>query len=145
MALNEAQSRSLATTLQILEERCQEMRRLLNDLLDDGMLYQVVQDIPATLRKSLLADVAAIEAMIARLAADYRLSVPAHSARQRLVALLSSSAEHLLDTRPSKLRRYGPVDPEVVAPLDAELSRLLALIDTMRGAAAAPHEEEHLM
>ena len=143
MALNEPQSRSLAATLQILEERCQQMRRLLNASPESGMLYQIVQDIPAPLRESLLADVAAIEAAIAHLTADYHLTVPTHSARQMLVALLSSSAEHLVDTRPSKLQRYGSVDPELIAPLDEQLSRLLALIDTMRGAASARREEEH--
>jgi len=142
MPLNEAQSRALAVTLQILEERCREIRRLLDDPAGDGTLYQVVDDIPTTMREPLLVQVATIEAAIARLAADYQLTAAPHSARQRLVALLSSSSEHLADTRPSKLRRYGSIDSGVVTSLDAALSQLLALIDTMRVEATAQYEEE---
>ena len=141
MPLNEAQSRSLAVALQILEERCQEIRRLLSGSTGEGRLYQVVDDIPATMREPLLAQIVAIEAPIARLAADYQLTAPPQSARQRLVVLLSSSWEHLVDTLPSAMRRYGPIEPDVATPLDADLSRLLALIDTMRNEATAQHEE----
>jgi len=142
MPLNEAQIRALTATLQILEERCHQMRRLISDSAADGILYQVVDDIPANARDRLLSNLAAIEAVVARLAAEYQLNAPPRSARQILVALLSSSWEHLEDTRPAKLRRYGPVDPQAAAPLNAELSRLLALMDTMRVAAEARHEEE---
>jgi hypothetical protein len=142
MPLNEAQTRALATTLEILEQRCQQMRRLISDPAANGILHQVVDDIPATARDRILANLAAIEAVVARLAAEYQLTTQPRSARQILVALLSSSWEHLEDTRPAKLRRYGPVDPQAAAPLDAELARLLALMNTMRVAAAARHEDE---
>ena len=142
MPLNEAQSRALAVTLQILEERCREIHRLLSGSVGDGTLYQVVDDIPATMHEPLLAQVATIERTIACLVAHYQLTAAPHSARQRLIALLSSSAEHLADTRPSKLRRYGPIDPHVVTSLDADVSRLLTLIDTMRVEAAARDQED---
>jgi hypothetical protein len=131
MSLNEAQVRAVAVTLQVLEERCAQMRRLISNPAYDGALHQVVDDIPPAARGALLHQITAIEAMIARLAAEFQISASPHSARQMLVALLSSSWEHLEDTRPAKLRRYGPVDPVIATPLDAELARLVALITAM--------------
>jgi hypothetical protein len=131
MSLNEAQVRAVAVALQVLEERCALMRQLISNPAHEGALHQVVDDIPPAARGVLLHQITAIEALIAHLAAEFQLSASPHSARQMLVALLSSSWEHLEDTWPAKLRRYGPVDPVIAAPLDAKLARLSALISAM--------------
>ena len=132
MPLNEAQARTIAVTLQILEERCDQMRQVINKGARDGALHRVLDDIPPDARAALLHQITTIEAAIARLAAVFDLSVPPRSARRVLAGLLASSWENLEDTRPAKLGRYGPLDPQIVAPLEAELGGLIATITIMR-------------
>jgi hypothetical protein len=131
MPLNDAQARAVAVTLRVLEERCGQMRWLLSGTANGGALHQLVDDIPADARALLLQEIMALEAAIARVAAEFQLTGERRSLRRMLVGLLASSWEHLEDARPAKLGRYGPVDPQVVAPLDAGLARVIALINAM--------------
>jgi len=132
MSLNQAQSLSLATTLQILEDRCAHMQALIAGDRHDGILLRTVPDIPADARPALLDELAALRSDIARLAAAFDLQIAPRSARQILVALLATNWQDLEDERPAKLGRYGRVDPAVTQPLDAGITRLIAHLRAMQ-------------
>jgi len=132
MPLNHAQALSLATTLGLLEERCDEIERLLAARSNHGVLHQTLRDIPQDTHPELRVNLVRLRAEIARLAAEFQLGVEANSASRRLVALLTSSWQDLEDVRPAKLGRYGPLDPAVAPSLDAGVERLISLVLAMQ-------------
>src|SRR5581483_2407908 len=103
MPLNHAQALSLATTLSLLEERCDEIERLLAARSNHGVLHQTLRDIPQDTHPELRVNLVRLRAEISRLAAEFQLGVEANSASRRLVALLTSSWQDLEDVRPAKL------------------------------------------
>jgi hypothetical protein len=131
MPLNQAQSLSLATTLQLLEERCEHMHRLIAGAEHDGVLLHTLQDIPADARPALLDELTALRSDIAHLTTIFHLDATPHSAHRILVALLATNWQDLEDERPTKLGRYGPVDPAVTPALDAGITQLIARIKVM--------------
>ena len=142
MPPNNAQSLSLATTLRLLEERCDQMQRLLVGAEHAGVLLRTVRDIPADTRSALVDQLAAVRAEIAHLAARFQLAIAPRSARQALAALLATGWQDLEDERPDKLRRYGPVDPAVIPALDASVSQLIWHIQTMQALLAGDRQPE---
>jgi hypothetical protein len=132
MPLNQAQALSLATTLRMLEERCDQIEHLLADNGQRGVLHQTMRDIPEDIQPALRANLVMLRAQIARLAAEFHLGAEPRSARRMLVALLASSWQDLEDARPAKLGRYGPLDPAVTPSLDARVAALIALVQAMQ-------------
>ena len=132
MPLNRAQALSLATTLGLLEEHCDEIERLLAARSNYGVLHQTLRDIPQDTHPELRANLVRLRAEIARLAAEFQLGVEPNSAQRRLVALLASSWQDLEDVRPAKLGRYGPLDPAVAPSLDAGVDTLISLVHDMQ-------------
>src|SRR5438067_10023666 len=128
MSLNAAQALSLATSLRVLEERCDQMQRLVAGAVHDGALHRIIQDIPVDTRWVLRDHLASLRGDIAQMAADFQLTGGPQSARQMLVALLAASWQDLEDERPAKLRRYGPVDAAVIPSLDVSVSQIIACI-----------------
>ena len=132
MPLNQAQALSLATTLRMLEERCDQIEHLLADSGERGALHHTEQDIPETIQPALRGNLVMLRAQVARLAAEFHLGAEPRSARRTLVALLASSWQELEDARPAKLGRYGPLDPAVAPSLDAGIAELIALVQAMQ-------------
>ncbi len=132
MPLNRAQALSLATTLSILEERCDQIEQLLAAVPTPGVLHHTVRDIPVDTHPALSAYLTQLRAEIARLAAAYHLDAAPHSATRILVALLATSWQDLEDVRPAKLGRYGPLDPALTPSLDAEVTQVITLIQAMQ-------------
>jgi hypothetical protein len=132
MPLNQAQALSLTTTLRMLEERCDQIERLLAGNGEQGALHQTMLDIPEDIQPAFRADLARLRAQIARLAAEFHLGAEPRSARRALVALLASSWQDLEDARPAKLGRYGSLDPAVAPFLEAGVSELIALVQAMQ-------------
>jgi hypothetical protein len=132
MPLNRAQALSLATTLSILEERCDQIEQLLATAPTQGVLHQTVRDIPVDTHVALSAYLTRLRAEVARLAAAYQLDAAPQSARRILVALLATSWQDLEDVRPAKLGRYGPLDPALTPALDAEVTQVITLVQAMQ-------------
>lgn len=132
MPLNQAQALSLSTTLRMLEERCDEIARLLVGSGEPGMLHYTLLDIPADIQPALYANLVMLRAQIARLASEFHLRAEPRSARRTLIALLASSWQDLEDARPAKLGRYGPLDPAVAPSLEAGMAELIALVQGMQ-------------
>jgi len=132
MPLNRAQALSLATTLSILEERCDQIEQLLAAVPTQGVLHHTVRDIPVDTHPALSAYLTQLRAEVARLAATYQLDAAPHSATRILVALLATSWQDLEDVRPAKLGRYGPLDPALTPSLDAEVTQVITLIQAMQ-------------
>lgn len=132
MPLNQAQTNALTTTLRMLEERCDQVEALLGDDRQQHRLIQIEHDVPPDVQRAVRAELRQVRAGIAQLAAMYQLHARPQSAWRAIDALLVTSWTDLEDTRPAKLRRYGPVDPAVIAHLDAPLEQLMTHIERMR-------------
>jgi hypothetical protein len=131
MPLNQSQALSLATTLGILEERCDQIQHLLATAPTCGALHHTARDIPADIQPALSDYLMQLRVEIARLTSAFHLGVAPHSATRILVALLATSWQDLEDVRPAKLGRYGPLDPAVIPSLDAGVAQLIALVQAM--------------
>lgn len=132
MALNQAQRIALRTTLQLLEERCSAVLALLDVPAHPQALLHVTLDLSAENQRELQRQIVQIRSAIAQLAAAYALTPEERSLRQEIAAFLAASWSDLEDTRPAKLRRYGAVDPALVAPLDAAIEQLMGNLDALR-------------
>lgn len=79
--------------------------------------------------------VAEARAEIAAAAAAFQIRPHERNGWQQIAAALASAWEVLEDTRPEKLRRYGPVRPELAERLAPHIERLLELIERIRRSA----------
>lgn len=143
MALNQAQRIALRTTLRLLEERCDTVLALLDAPMHPHALLAVTLDLSVEDQRELRRQIGQMRAAIARLAATYGLTPEPRSLRQEMAALLATSWSDLEDTRPAKLRRYGAVDPALVAPLDGAVEALIAQLDAMRAIGTTDREKGH--
>jgi hypothetical protein len=132
MALNAAQRNALAATLQLLEERCDQIDALLRHAQGGQALQQVAADVPVSAAHALAAGLAGLRGEIARLAVAYGLATEPRSAARTIDALLATSWAELEDIRPAKLRAYGQVDPASAARLEADIAQVLARIRALR-------------
>lgn len=132
MALNQAQRIALHTTLRLLEERCATVLGLLDAPAHPRALVAVTLDLSIESRRELRAQVAQTRSLIAQLAETYQLGPEERSLRQEIAALMAASWSDLEDTRPAKLRRYGPVDPALIIPLDAAIEQLIGNLAILR-------------
>ena len=140
MPLNQSQALSLATTLSILEERCDQIEHLLAAAPTRGVLHHTVPDIPADIHPAQSDYLTQLRAEIARLTATFHLGVAPHSATRILVALLATSWQDLEDVRPAKLGRYGPLDPALTPWLDAEVTQVITLVQAMQALLVDDHD-----
>lgn len=125
--LNWLQRTALAVTLEQLERSVDEIERAL-DGAPAGATYIVVLDLePATLRQ-IREQCAAVRRQIADIAAAFALPPRESNVRQMIVAEMSNAWAHLEDLRPSKLQRYGDVDPILDETLAPQLERLIRLV-----------------
>jgi hypothetical protein len=132
MPLNQAQINALTTTLRMLEERCDQIDAMLADQPPRRTLVQLEQDVTPDVRHAVRAELVQVRAAIAQIVAVYQLHAVTQSAWRAIDALLVTSWIDLEDSRPAKLKRYGAVDPEVVAQLDALLEQLMARLEWIR-------------
>jgi hypothetical protein len=72
-----------------------------------------------------------IRAEITSLAVTFALPRHVRDGRRIIIGHLSERWADLGDTRPSKLGRYGQLDPALAAALDAPIARLSELVEAM--------------
>lgn len=130
MSLNENQKRGLEVTLRLLEIALDDIDGLL-ERDRDGTLYAVQTRMPPERAGELLALSAEARALLAELARKYRLVREERDGAKIISGLLSARWEALEEMRPQKMRRYGPVDPELVPELGSAVDRLIALVLAM--------------
>ena len=130
MSLNDNQRRTLEVALRLLEVTLDDIDTLL-ERDRDGILYAVRTRIPVERTEELTRLSAEARALLTDLARKYQLQKQERDGARTISAQLSSRWESLEDTRPRKLRAYGPVDPALVPELDPPMERLIQLVLAM--------------
>jgi len=125
--LNWLQRTALAVTLEQLERSVDEIERTLDDA-PAGATYVVVLDLEPSAVRQIREQCAAVRRQIADIAAAFALPQRQSNVRQMIVAEMSNAWAHLEDLRPSKLQRYGSVDPILGETLTPRLERLIRLV-----------------
>jgi len=130
MSLNESQTTSLTVTLRLLEITLDDIDAML-ERDRDGILYAIRTRMPAERVSELARLSAEARSLLADLAQEYHLAKEERDGTRIISGLLSARWEALEDTRPQKLKRYGPVDPKLVPQLGPPMERLIELVLAM--------------
>lgn len=131
MGLNVDQQRVLAAHLRHLERSVEEMEALLEGP-HEAVLERTVVLFSAEQCAAFRTSAAAIRREIAAIAAAFALPVVQRDGGRIVDAAVASAMVGLEEVRPARLAGYGPVDTGAVAPLDAALDRLGALLAAIR-------------
>lgn len=132
--LNPYQRTALAVALEQLEQSVGQIERLLDDP-PVGATYRMALDLRPDTVKEIRQQCAAVRRQIAEAVAAFDLPQRPSSARRMIVAEMSSAWANLEDLRPSKLRRYGSVDPVLDETWSPRLERLIRLVLDIAGLA----------
>jgi len=124
--LNEAQRNRLTIVLRGLEMSLRDITAWLAEGGEEevGILYRRRLTLPDDRKEAVLREIESALDEIAQLAALLRL--PAHESDRaaQIAAEMSIHWSDLVDSRTSKLRRYGAVQPALAPLLDKRLDRL---------------------
>ncbi|HEV8149962.1 MAG TPA: hypothetical protein VGP61_07225 [Gemmatimonadales bacterium] len=122
--LNEHQRRHLGITLGQMQQLLHEIAALLHTPAPQDGLVTEADDIPPEFARRAPQAIARLDAGIAALAERFALPRRERSRFRWARAVLGISIDNLEDSRASKLRAYGEVNPELAAALDPELHAL---------------------
>lgn len=125
--LNPAQAQSLRITLRALELRLHRADLWLQGAEEEGRLYQRALSLPPQTRAQAREAIAEARRRLYALADRFALEPEEEDAASIIRGEMSVSWADLCDTHAAKLRRYGPVAPDLAAALDPEVERLAAL------------------
>lgn len=131
MSLNQAQRTAVSTTLLQLEKSLDEIERLLAGS-GNGVTYATEVNLAPATAQQIQAVSAEIRREIAVMVDRFGLSHHRWSARQVIVAEMTSSWTNLEEIRPDRLKRYGAVDPALNETLSPGLERLIDLVRAMQ-------------
>ncbi len=115
--------------LRSLEQMCEEIEHWL--LRRSGLLIQVERDLSAEQVEELRRQTAQLRVELHHMAAAIRLNPSAQSPRRAIAALLSTNIVQLEETTSERLRGYGTLTGEARQKIDAELSKLIRLMERM--------------
>jgi len=130
MPLNQYQLASVTVSLRLLERALAQIEDLLVKP-GGGVLYQTRMDISDAQRTQVLSLIEQARDLIHVLVGTFGLRAEVVSASQVAKALLSQVWADLEDTRPTKLRRYGDVAPELDCTLGPQVDKLIGLVVAM--------------
>ena len=125
--LNFAQRNSLTLGLRAFEGHLRQADAWLLGQEEHGILYRRSLDLPPERRAAARAQIAAALTQIAVLAERFDLPVTEDDLGATFASQMSVDWANLCDTRSSKLRRYGEVDPRLPELLDADVDALAQL------------------
>lgn len=125
--LNFAQRNSLTLGLRAFEGHLRQADAWLEGEEEHGILYRRSLDLTPERRAAARARIAAALAQIAALAERFDLPVTEDNLEATITSQMSADWANLCDTRAAKLRRYGRVDPQLTACLDADMDALAQL------------------
>jgi hypothetical protein len=81
-------------------------------------------------------------ALVAQLAERFGLPCVDEPLATRIAVAMSMDWAHLIDTTSGKLKRYGPVDPQLRESLDPDLERLAQLALSIASLVETTQREE---
>lgn len=127
--LNESQRRSLGVTMRRVELAVWRLEeRLARAEPPDLVLTRFTNEPSDEQRSALLRLIAEVRREIAQIAEDYNLEVNEENVVRSIMGEFSLLWADLEDTRPQKLRRYGPVRSQAIETLGPPVQRLIQLV-----------------
>ena len=129
--MNWFQHLAASTSLDHLEAQLDTIEDLLSRERD-GLLRRYVGDLSAAEVARLRTLLAEARCAVAETAEAFNLEAQVTDVRRAIASTLALAWAMLEDTRPSKLRRYGVVDPSLEASLGPHIERHIALIQAMK-------------
>lgn len=130
MEHREAQTRTVAIALDLLEAQCAQLAALLASPTR-GDAVPVVSDIPSATADVARAHIAGLRAEIAALGAELELQTTPRSALQTARALVTTSRSLLEEVLPERLGRDEAMDPSLAEPLTKALTLMLERLDVL--------------
>ncbi len=130
--LNPSQQGSLATTLSTLEEMLCEIERNLTLGGCKGVLYEVLDDVPAPMHKEILNRISLIRDRIKIMAEEFGLEKRTKGVSRDTMGKLVYGWEILEGAKARYLRGYGAVAEGLAEALDPQLKEIIVLVDEMR-------------
>ena len=123
-SLNPSQRTSIRTTLRAFEKSLRDAGSWLNGVEEDGILYAAKVRLPVESRQEVAREIAAVLERIGNLSASLDLEKTDDNPLRRVRSELVISWANLLDTRSTKLRRYGTVPAQIAEQLDPAIRDL---------------------
>lgn len=129
LRLSENHRRVVSVVLRGVEQMCDAVLGSLEK--QSGLLFQVNDDLNPEQQQKLRMFIAKLQQELQRFNAEVELEPAVHSRKRTVRALLSASLVDLEESKSSRLKGYGPLSDAAKHKLDAELDRLVALLEEM--------------
>ncbi len=126
--LNDAQRRTVSVTLSSLEEDLHDMERLLQSGEYAGIVHEMDNDIPLSVKNALIEKISAIKDRIHTLAERFSLNREQRSVSRQLFARLTYDWTTVEEIKTRYLRGYGSVAEGLKETLDPELDTIIGFI-----------------
>jgi hypothetical protein len=124
MALNPNQQNYLYATLSSFEKALRLADQLLAQGNQRGILYYQKSNLDPALRQSARHKISVALEELANLAKQLGLEPREENSDQMIMAQMSASWSDLVDSQSSRLKGYGPLDPQAAALIDPAVNRL---------------------
>ncbi|MBN1453263.1 MAG: hypothetical protein JW963_19775 [Anaerolineales bacterium] len=126
-ALNPSQKNSLGVTLRMYEENLRHAQEWLDGREDIGILYHRKLALSEENREQARQAINTALDLIEKLSRKFGLRKESSNSASWIRGELTVNWANLLDTRASKLRRFGKVQPELASLLDADIQNLAGI------------------
>jgi predicted phage gp36 major capsid-like protein len=129
LRLSDNHRRVLSVLLRGVEQGCEQIAGWMAK--QPGVLMQVEDDLSSEQRRKLEALHEKLRRELQRIEQEIELQTSTESPRRSIRALASAMTVDLEDRKSPRLDGYGPLPADVKTRLDAELNRLIALLEAM--------------
>jgi Fe-S-cluster formation regulator IscX/YfhJ len=126
-SLNATQRAAVVIALSGFERDLRQAEMWLRGQKQEGVLYRTSLQLSPTRRVAALTEIAGALEIIARLVERLGLQPTEESLASKIAAAMTINWADLIDVGSAKLKRYGPVDPDLHRTLDPETARLAEL------------------
>jgi len=134
--INESQSRSIATSLALLDEALCLFEEYGRGREVHSVCYEERNRLTARQRKALLSEIKRVREQMARMKRDLRLPAKVEDVGKRIWGHSAGFWDTLAEMESKRLRGYGDVSPALAEYLDPAAQRLLEQLQTISSIAA---------
>lgn len=129
LKLGENHRRAVSVVLQLLEKMCDDFEVWI--ARKSGLLNRVQDDLSMRQRERLRGHIEELRFKLGRITHDVEVDFARKSPRGAIMALLLSNITNLEETDSARLHGYGRMSEEAARRVDAEMARLLAILEQM--------------
>jgi hypothetical protein len=119
----------VSVVLQGLEKMCDDFEVWMAK--KSGLLFRVQDDLTSRQRTVLRSHMEQLRSELRRITGEMEVDVKNQSPRRAILAVLVSNITNLEETSSTRLRGYGLLPEDSAQKLDAEMFRLIAILDQM--------------